>query len=152
MRTFPRLSFWLSSSRSLGERLIYCEDHSKPCAYPLLSHTGEVENGCPGSVTHCPPVKRVLDQLPPLGRYTSYTPLCKSRCKEWTRTYLNGDCTFSRWSYVCRSECLLFSKTCSTFEAKQAQMTSFCEIFVRSGNLENNHSAKSLWADVTVVP
>lgn len=47
---------------------------------------------------------------------------------------------------------MLFSKTCSTFKAKQAQITSFCEIFVRSGTLENNHSAESPWVDVTVVP
>lgn len=59
----------LLTQRSRGERLIYCENHSKPRAYPLRSHTGELENGCSDGVSRCSPVKRVFDELPLLGRY-----------------------------------------------------------------------------------
>lgn len=54
---------------------------------------------------------------------------------------------------VCRGEGLLFPKTCSTFKAKQAQKKVFLrDFFVRSGNLENNHSAESLRVDVPAAP
>lgn len=57
-----------------------------------------------------------------------------------------GDHTYVGVSAYC------FLKPAVLLKPNKHKESLLCEIFVRSGNLENNHSAESLWVDVTVVP